>query len=425
MANESSILAGAMGAVLGYLGSEAAETIIFERLLWPERFYNGGTDISTLLKQALFLTMGGPIHGAALKTLDRMGRHGLYHGSRRGDFLGTAFYADTGVECCFSGWRRDGKTEEDKEARNAFWVEVVRRVNHKRLGHDEYFPKFDAEDLEKGGRATQFRALQAVHHLMLRPVGRQEEEGQKDTAAPTSQSTGPTDIVQESSKTWATVLGILCSELVAITTAIVAIVVAGPRGGWWIAIYFFVPLILKLLACVSSVHREPLESLSGLAQRGPLDQVQSCRILDKHDRSFFLVITGYPAVVTQFFRHYGHPLRHTGHDRRREMLSIFIIYAFVLYFPVGLAANLWMDETLQYLWLAYQLYTVFAMHVVRLMVWQGCGMTQERVAGSLVDGGRRAVWLRSWPGTTVEASLWTTYVPSVACAEQTVGMLME
>lgn len=86
-------LAGALGSIVGYLGAEVAEDAIFENLLWPQRFYNDRT-LGSLTQQFLFMGMGGPLHRAALATLDQLRDHGLYLGPRRGDMLGTAFYKD-------------------------------------------------------------------------------------------------------------------------------------------------------------------------------------------------------------------------------------------------------------------------------------------------------------------------------------------
>jgi hypothetical protein len=51
----------------------------------------------------------------------------------------------------------------------------------------------------------------------------------------------------------------------------------------------------------------------------------------------FAVIEGPAPVVRQFFRHYSHPIRHSQSiglgDRSRELFSIALIYAFVLYSP--------------------------------------------------------------------------------------------
>ncbi|KAI3391117.1 hypothetical protein diail_7940 [Diaporthe ilicicola] len=413
---QSSVLSGALGAILGYLGAEAADTVLFERLLWPERFYNDFQNPSTLLKLSLFFSMGGPVHAAALKTLEKMGKQGLYLGSRRGNLLGTAFFPDTGVQCHPSGKERT-KAGDDKETRNALWVDVVRRLNYKSLGRGSRFPKFDEEHSGENERSTRFRTLQAVHHLKLRSVR------SKDDRNP-SPATARLHVVEENKKSW-TLLGIFCSEMISMATAVVAILLDGPGGGWWMAIYMFIPVLAKSLAFIVSVHRETLEALPEEIQtdEGAMDRVESYHLVDQKDQGFYLVITGPKPVVTQFFRHYGHPLRHTESGRWREVMSITIIYAFVLYFPVGLAANLWLSDRLQYLWLSYQLYAVFAMHLLRLIGWQGCGSTQERIARAILGG--KAVWLRGRPGTTVSASWQTTYVPSVSAAEDTVRQLMK
>lgn len=416
MADQSSVLSGGLGAILGYLGGEAADTVLFERLLWPERFYNDFSNPSTLLKLSLFLSMGGPIHAAALKTLEKMGRQGLYLGSRRGNLLGTAFFSDTGVRC-YSSRKSSTGEEDDSETRNAFWVDVVRRVNHKSLGRGSRLPKFDDENPGQNERSTRFRTLQAVHHLTLLSV---RPEDEKALASATD------DVhVAEEKKRWRTLLGLVCSEMISIATAIIAILIDGPGGGWWMAIYMFVPLLAKCLAFVFSVQRETLEVIPDRTQtdEAATDSTENYQLFDQHDQGLYLVISGSPAVVTQFFRHYGHPLRHIESGRWREVISIAIIYAFVLYFPFGLAANLWLSDRLQYLWLSYQLYTVFAMHLLRLIGWQGCGSTQERVARSILMG--KPVCLRGPPGTTVSASWRTTYVPSVSAAEDTVRQMMK
>lgn len=49
----------ALGAVVGYLGPEVAEESLFERILWPQRFFNY-VDLPTLLKTSILMPMGGP-----------------------------------------------------------------------------------------------------------------------------------------------------------------------------------------------------------------------------------------------------------------------------------------------------------------------------------------------------------------------------
>ncbi|ROW03792.1 hypothetical protein VMCG_05397 [Cytospora schulzeri] len=395
MSDQSSVLSGTLGTILGYLGGEVAEEVLFERLLWPERFYNDFSS-SIFIKGSLLFSMGGPLHAAALKTLDQLREQGLYYGNRRGNFLGTPFYDDLKLS-----YESSGNTDA---VRNAFWVRVSRCVSRSSLSRNKRLPKFDMEDIQDD--TFRFRSLQTVNYITL-GIGKQGGMSGQDSAV---------TYVQEDKVTWRTVLGILASESMALATAILAIFI----DGWWVAIYMVVPLILKMAALIGSVSREGLERLSELEKRGSLDTIETFRIFDSTHG--YLVITGPKPVVTQFFRHYGHPTRYTTLGRFREVLSIVIVYSFVLYFPFGLITNIWMDSPIQYLWLAYQLYTVFAMHIVRLLGWQGCGRTEERVARELMLG--KTVRLQSQHGEDVEASLWTTFVPNISSGEETVRRLM-
>lgn len=66
--SETSAITGALGSIIGYLGSEVAEPAVFERLLWPERFYNV-ISCRNAIEMTLFMPLGGPVHKAALQTL--------------------------------------------------------------------------------------------------------------------------------------------------------------------------------------------------------------------------------------------------------------------------------------------------------------------------------------------------------------------
>jgi hypothetical protein len=70
-----------------------------------------------------------------------------------------------------------------------------------------------------------------------------------------------------------------------------------------------------------------------------------------------------------------------------------LVDAFVLYFPAGFIAIVWESTRVQILWLVYQVYAVLAMHVVRILGWEGCGRTEERVAQLLKQ--RKKVCLES------------------------------
>lgn len=398
MSDQASVLTQALGSVLGYAGGEVAEVATFERLLWPQRFYND-TTLPTMLKQALFMTMGGPLHSAALKTLDVYRTHGLYRGPGRGNFLGTAFYPDLGIRYKSQLRPGDPGYDGDNEVRNGFWVEVLRELDRDVTNAGRGInPKPDAEAAD-GGR---FRALQAVHHLRLRFTGAKEKPARN------------TRVLSEDRITWRTLLGIMLSETVAIAAAIVAILL----GTWWMAIFMVVPLLLKLLSLLFHVRREGLQSAPVATERrvsgealGEAATKDIFEILGLQQG--FLLIEAPAPVAKQFFRHYGHP--HRGgmaglvKDRWREVACIAVTYAFVVYFPAGLILSIWMDERMQYLWLAYELYAVLAMHILRLFDWQGSGRTEHVAAKHLgIEGAE--VWLRSAGGATVAATVKTDLV---------------
>jgi hypothetical protein len=120
-----------------------------------------------------------------------------------------------------------------------------------------------------------------------------------------------------------------------------------------------------------------------------------------------MVFEGLQPVVTQFFRHYGHPIRErqsrwTG-DRLNEIVSLTLIFVLLAYFPVGLVMIQWLDESAQHVWLTYQVYAVVAMHIIRIMGWQGAAGTEEIVAQHLSAG--KSVWEQSSEGCTVSATL--------------------
>ncbi len=398
MTSESSALTGALGAVLGYVGSEVAQVVAFERLLWPQRYYNDLT-FAGALQQGLFMTMGGPLHGAALRTLDVFRSHGLYLGAGRGKLLGTAFYPDSELKYAVLASKGGQSDSADDSARNAFWVGVVRHLDEEVLKRQRLLPRSDTETASNpSGHRRLFRAMQTVHHLKLSLVPENED----------AKRTSSIREISEDIMTWKTIFNVLISELVSIAVGIASIFL----GGWWMAIWMALPLVFKLLALLVSVHREGLASTSALKQKGSLESEQLFQV--SQPLQGFLLVQGPEAVVTQFFCHYGHPIRHGAFSVRdnhlREVLSIALVYCFVLYFPAGLVLNIWMDEPIQYLWLGYQLYAVLAMHVVRLLDWQSCGRTERRAARYLSQ--RKTVWLKSAGAPTVAATIKTDIVAS-------------
>lgn len=385
-----SAFTGALGSVIGYLGAEAASESLFERVLWPERFYNDA-NIYTLVKLAVFLPMAGPLHAAALETLDSFRENGLYQGMCRGNMLGTTFYRDTGLMC----YRIiDAKNREDgKACRNAFWVQVLREA--KCPNTKARLTQADPAD-PTGDITTPYRAMQLVHNLKLRYASDAAHAGAGVIS------------ITETHATWRTAIGILLSELSSLGVAIV-VGTAKPLQNGWLAGYLLVPVALKVLSLFTSVRREAIQDNKDKTQDLPRSKDHLYEIEDPTHS--YAIIQGPESVVKQFFRHYGHPVRDSGTagrtDRVRELLSMALVYAFVLYFPIGLVVVLWMPQNVQIVWLSFQMYTILATHVARILGWNTCGRTEARVARELQKG--RCVWLRnSGKGAGIVASLETT-----------------
>jgi hypothetical protein len=387
-----SVLIGALGSVIGYLGGDAAEASVFERLLWPRRFYHQ-LNFSSFAKQSIFMTMGGPLHAAALQVLDVFRDNGLYLGRRRGNMLGTAFYTDIHTENFVR--TSDELKDTPKESRNGFWVQVLRNIT--KCPGNTRLPKIDSES---NAAPPPFRAMQLIHHLTLELVA----EGPRQDASDTVH-------VREDVLTMQVALGIVCSELSAVAVA----AVAGARFHcWWLIAYMCIPLVLKLLALCLGVRRHGLQLKKLLEEEeGSMADVQIFEVKDPNHG--FVIIEGLQPVVHQFFGHYGHPKRDRRStllpDRLREVCCIALVYMFVLYFPVGLFVMLWAREEIQILWLAYQLYAVVVMHLVRILGWAGCGRTEERVAKLLSEGKR--VVLESAEGCPVAATLKTSTISNM------------
>lgn len=377
-------ITGALGTILGYLGAEVAEESTFERLLWPQRYYN---DVSPtiLLQLALLMPSGGPLHRAALETLSRFQRNGLYLGRTRGNMLGSAFYRRVNVS--YFARTLTGQEIAAKESRNGFLVEVSRS-----LAHDHAAKQDDGEKILSALGGSR-RAHIPLHRVCLTCCPKQTQTS-KDVI-----------VVAEDKLTWKCFVGMIASEL----TAIVAAVVAGTYAhSTWLGVYFMLPLIFKLLSSAVSVRREPLR-----AAIGGESEVETIFELDDLNHGLVL-IQGPDCVVRQFCRHYGHPIRGVNitANRAREVMSMALVYLFVGYFPAGLIALLWLHNDAQTLWLSYQLYVVSAMHVGRLMGLNGCARTEERIARLLKKG--RQVVLRSTSGPPVVFKVETVWFENVS-----------
>ncbi|MCJ1261786.1 hypothetical protein MMC22_001654 [Lobaria immixta] len=407
MANTPALV-GALGSVIGYLGSEVCEDTVFERLLWPQRFYND-FDFAIFLKMALLMPMGGPLHKAALQTFDTFRRKGLYRGRRKGHMLGSSFFSDQILKYRVSS--SEDQELDDQEVRNGIWVEALRRVKKSDSGALRPTKNEDAESTVEPEQSVR-RSQQHLKHLRL--------------FAPNKSSKLDIAVVTEELLTWRTYAGILASELSAIA---VALVVGIKEKNIWFAIYLCLPLLLKLASQAVAVRREHLLVSRPRNIRDNTTQIPKfesgsrsiiCEVSDPDQG--FLVIEGPEAIVLQFFKHYGHPTREKPSDRIRECFSMALVFAFVLCFPFGLLAMLWVKLEIQYLWLSYQMYTVVAMHVLRLLDGGGCGRTEEKIAKDLSKG--REVHLRSQNCSEVAATLDLTPVESIKIGRSLVAEIV-
>ncbi|KAK1625385.1 hypothetical protein BDP81DRAFT_498916 [Colletotrichum phormii] len=401
-----SATSSALGAVLGYLGAEVAGISLFERLLWPERFYNA-VDAIALIRLALFMPMGGPLHRAALETLDKFRDHGLYKGRRRGDMLGTTFFSD---KASVRYLHKTATTPEGRKlpraVRNGFWIEVLKHVDD-RIGLGGSWvgagpaPVPDAAQLKEGseGTADTVRTTRRIYRLDL------EFQSPQGIETPTQLKAFNENFGLR------TLLGIVVSELSSILLAVAAAIwLNQSKDGedapakWFIG-FLCIPLFLKLFAAAARVRRESLihneaspNPPSSPAGEAPITKNdltptsptrhQEAEIFEVEVPSigFLLISTPSPASPAsfQFFRHYGHPIRDSTLDRAREVASIVTVYTFVLYFPAGLLLLSWMNQPMQYLWLGQQLWSVLVMHLVRLFGWESTARTEEAVAAALV-----------------------------------------
>ena len=392
---ESNAFAGALGSIIGYLGTEVAEVAIFERLLWPQRFYYQLTPKSAV-GLAFMMPMGGPLYKAALQTLDSFRRRGLYKGKQQGHMLGTAFYGNTGLR--YTIHRYQG-IDKDVEVRNGLWVRVLQHVEHEQTSILEASrTKSDAESKGEGPQIYR-RTSQWVHHLTL------------SVQDPLLKAHEQVDHYFDNQSSWKTYVAIFLSEASAIACAIV---IFSWQHCHWFSAYLCLPLLLKLLAVPCSVRRGP--EISGPPLSPDKDEIVVFEVSD-YDHGF-PVIEGPESIVRQFFKHWGHPLREKSSDRLRELASMGLVVAFVLFFPAGLLSMLWVSEPVQTVWLLYQVYAIVVMHATRLIGFDGCGQMEAAMAKSLSNG--RAVCLEGGDGSKIEARLESHAVTRIAHGQEKV-----
>ena len=355
---------GAFGAVLGYIGAEAATSASFEHLLWPQRFYSSFT-LSMVPKLALLTPMGGPLHKAALNVLDVCFEHGLFKGPYQGHMLGTVFFRHQDWTYTMHG---DGQRSEShtEPLRNCIWTTALSHLPIPLLDTPSRF--MSEKDAEKADvKPEPNRARFAVNHLTISKATPQDKASK---IAFVSEGV--------STPSYCVILALFSTELTGIFAAIgVSLVFRSPWAVLWV-----IPLFLRLVSALLAVPRQPL--ISQGSSTATDDPVQNFELHCPLSRGNFILITGPPTMVLQFFRHYGHPIR----NRFRELAQLTIVVLYASLFPVSLLCSvIWMPMSIQYAWVCHQIYVVLAMHLARYSdgVWAA---TEARIAQELREKSR-------------------------------------
>ncbi|KAL8811733.1 MAG: hypothetical protein Q9200_001566 [Gallowayella weberi] len=370
----------ALGTLIGYVGSEAATEDVFERLLWPQRFFN---DFSwrDILQIGLLNPMGGPLHKAALTTLDQFHQNGLFHGRNLGNMLGTAFFHDTKL-----GYKMHDPpppSNGEEHVRNGLWVQAIRRIPVI-AGSQNY------DNVESGMKPRRLvRAHSVVNVLELSYL-----DGKGDPLKTVKSDVG--------SVTFRTLLAIFSSEITGFAMGVFVL------AFWqsYFAFIWFLPLTLRLLSALATIQREGLLSRPS-AKAAALEETRRFEVNTLGHG--FLLVEGKESAVLQFFRHYGHPIR----NRPRELLQIIIIVALGLVFPLGLMSSLlWMPVELQYLWLGYQVYATVAMYTYRFTRHHQRATSEARLAQKFAKSKdeERIAFLQDENGNVMKGKLTQIFV---------------
>lgn len=358
---ESNVFGG-FGAVLGYVGGEAATLAVFEHLLWPQRFVSG-FDLSSAAWLALLTPMGGPLHKAALQCLDIAFAHGLFKGHYQGRMLGTTFFTQT--SWTYTMHANNNAVESHTEpVRNFIWAAALLRMPMPVL--EESLFRISTASTEKEISVTaSCRAQVAMSHLTL-------------THATPTERQAKIPLVREAVTTQSIriTLALFTTERTAICLAL-GLTLAF-KTLW--SLLFLAPLLLKLLSALFSIDREPLQPYDPTKD----EPMQDFEIHCPSSEGCFMLVTGPPSVVLQFFRHYGHPVR----NRFLELLQLCVIVLYGCYFPVGLLCSVcWMPPEVQYAWLSYQIYVVLVMHIIRYTGSGSWASTEARIVQAFMKAG--------------------------------------
>ena len=223
-------------------------------------------------------------------------------------------------------------------------------------------------------------------------------------------------------------VGIFCSELVAICTGCcVAIIFKSAY-----AMLFFLPLVLKSISLTFCVRRQhlvwPTPPTTEAAKEIQFkDDIQMLELSRERDTDDFMLIRGSEILLRQFSHHYGHPLRDgkgfLNSDRTNEVVSMMLVLAFAMVFPVSLFASIWANAYIQRIWLGYEAYATIAMYAFRFWGGEFVGSTEMMLAKGLERGKKVALVGDEGKGVLACLQCWT--VKSVAEAKEKVQGLSE
>ncbi|PYH96462.1 hypothetical protein BO71DRAFT_176905 [Aspergillus ellipticus CBS 707.79] len=389
----------ALGTVVGYLGTEVSSHSMFERLLWPSRFYNT-TNVGSLIAISCIMTMGGPVHRTAVQALETLTLSGLWKGKFQGDMLGTIFYRDTGRRYVVRN--PDGTQSEERQVRNDFWIGVMRLITyHARLdeGSRDNSMRDDEESLDR--LQPKIRDYQQVLILKLSRSTTSVIDGDS-----------PVNYSDSGPLTARHVAGVATSESISCFFGLVTGTVF--RSGF--TLWYIFPLVFKLIALAGHVRRTPIKRPAKKGKEGeppaPVEQIL-CEVVDT-SQGFFL-IEGPTELVLQFFHRYGYPIRGRRGlrgDRAREVISMCTVIAYAFLYPLGLVAFVFAPIGPQIVWLIYQIVAVTAMHFYHYGGGDHIGTTEESVACDLSE--RQRVQLVDRTGERIVAELESVMVSSAA-----------
>ena len=368
-----------LGVLFSYVGGEVATKMLFERLLWPQRFYNGfRLKFRTILEVATTMALGGPLHRAALEVLDELTENGLIKGRDIGDFLGTVFFPDSGEKYTTP------PSHDEKDVRNGLLHRVALYIGHKHLVKRDprSAPGLESGDPNKRANAP-VRAIQVIVRLKVNCVPSKEASKgvQLDSEI---NSCGP--------KVY---LGILTSETVSI---VVGTVVAGVWRSRF-SILWFLAALIKILSAMFTLSRSSFKDRESVYDQTTLFYIERSHI--------HTLIEGPDRLVRDFFRHYGHPIR----NRSREVSQFLLIGAMGMLCPVGLVCLTWMPLGVRYCWLGTQLAVTCMFHFYRFSNGGICASTIELVGDELANG--NSVYLL-WGDVWIQLGYDIEEVPGVA-----------